>query len=568
MFPDFMGLVPTSGENGTYLRTGGQSIKPFVDLKRAERGLQFWAQDKAAAGQELVPGAFFSTTPMVGQYYDLGGLNGGFSLYRKKWGWDGDNAWNNGQSVWAKRDEITSKLRLMWAAKTDIKPGATWESAEFVLTPHMGGWARGIEPYRNWVRSNIAQRKYPMPTHVKEGLGFRTIWMSTGAYPNDPSKATFTIWKFKDMPKLAKEAKEHGLTEMVLWMWNQGLQLPITPPFPQLGTEQDLSDAIAECKKIGVNVNLFISLYSLANPSAPRYEVKVPEEGGWTYDPELIPAFNPYYAHGLNTGGADLKSPKWRKDVYTSCRELIDKYTPSIGWDQWADYSADSGIYKITDEIRAMAKEKDPESTFCGESFSSIEMESQYLDYFWSWGYYGMFGDMQAFTSTFTAPRLNPNIDISSADAKYCFMDNLYMNVMPRREGSTNGSAYIVEYPELSKALKRCAALRKQFLPYFLNGELVGYCFLAQDCPEAHFNAYILPGRILIIALKEEKAGALKMNIDLGPWLKSNSGSYAVKTYSEDGKVVSESVLTGSKGTINSTKLSKNELAIFEITSK
>jgi len=567
MFPDFFGLLPIAGKDNTYFRACGVNSKPFVQVNRSDRGCAFYATDLGLNGVENVPGAYFGTTLMIGQYYDFGGLNGGFSIYRKKWGWEPEDIpWTNRQSIWIRKSEEDGKLRIMWANKAEIKPGQTWQSAEFVLTPHNGGWARGIDSYRDWVRSNTAKRKYPMPKHIKEGLGFRTVFMTTGTYPGDPDPNRFTIWKIKDLPKVAKEAKECGLTELVVWWWQQHLQLPGSPPYPQCGTEQELHDAIAECKKMGVNVNLFVSFYSLGEQSAARYNITVPKEGGWTYDPDLIPLFNPGYATYSNTGGADLNNPAWRKDVLASCKNIIDKYTPSIAWDQWADYSADSGIYSLTAEIRRMAKEKDPESTFSGESFSSIESEALYLDYFWSWGSYGMWGDLQAFSSTFDAPRPNPNVDISAVDVKYCFMDNLFMNIMPRRATSINGSAYISEFPELLKTLKSCAKLRKTFLPYFVNGKLIGYCFMSKDCPGAHFNAYVMPDRMLVIAIKEGGEGTIDMDCDLAPWLSSSTGKYTVKGYNENGKLITKTILSSPKSRISTGKLGLNELAIYEIT--
>jgi hypothetical protein len=257
--------------------------------------------------------------------------------------------------------------------------------------------------------------------------------MSTCAFPGDPDPQSFTIWKFKDLPKLAEEAKECGLTEMVLWMWNAGAQVPITAPFPQLGSEDEAAQAIADCRKIGVNVSLFVSFYSLADPTATQLGLKLPAEGGWTYHPDLIPAFNPYYSHRSATAGANMLDPKWRADVLKSCKYLVDKLTPSICWDQYAGFPGTPNLYELTDQIRELAKAKDPESTFSGESFVNIEMEAKYLDYLWSWGSYGMWGDLHAFTSVFPAPRANPNVNTSWQDAKYCFMDNLFMDVMPRK---------------------------------------------------------------------------------------------------------------------------------------
>src|SRR5205085_3014695 len=152
---------------------------------------------------------------------------------------------------------------------------------------------------------------------------------------------------------------------------------------------------------------------------------------------------------------------------------------------------------------------------------------------------YGMFGDLHAFSSVFPSPRVNPNINTSWRDARYCFMDNLYMDVMPRKPGSTNGSAAIGDYPDLKKTLVRCAKLRRQFLPYFVDGTLIGNCILSDECPDAHVCAYVLPGKLLMIVMNESKDRSLKLAYDLAPWIKLASGAYQVRSYDEAGELVS-----------------------------
>ena len=75
--------------------------------------------------------------------------------------------------------------------------------------------------------------------------------------PDDPSDA---VLRFADLPGLAKEAKEHGLVEMVLWGWTAAFDASLPAPFPHLGTEQELLAAVRECRKLGVNVAPFISV--------------------------------------------------------------------------------------------------------------------------------------------------------------------------------------------------------------------------------------------------------------------------------------------------------------------
>ncbi len=242
IFPDFSGLQPFASKENTLFRTAGTVSAPFLELAKTEgrESLQYMIDDAAYSTKYEAGGLFHS---MIVRWMVYGSLRGGFSLFPRRWGWE--------PQVVARLQlsEVDDSVRLLCLHDVEIKPDATWESGEFYLTPHTGGWAKGIEPFRAWVHQNF-KREWPMPKHVREGLGFRTVWMCQNQ-PSDPQDA---IFKFKDLPALAQECKDHGIDEMTTWAWNRGFVLPLPPPYPHLGSEQDMIDAIAACKKIGVNV--------------------------------------------------------------------------------------------------------------------------------------------------------------------------------------------------------------------------------------------------------------------------------------------------------------------------
>ena len=248
VFPDFSGFVPFCGIEGTEFRTGGAAIKPFVDMVVKEHD-NFYAINESTRWYHY--GFVLDGKNLVIKWMDIGGLRGGLSIFSKDWGT------NKGydEGVFLKLSETTHKLRYMHTLYTDIAPNTSWQSAEFILTPHHKGWAKGIIPYRLWAKQHI-KPLYPLPDHIRDGLGYRTIWMKN-FYPEDPEGVNF---KFSDLPKVARESKEHGLDEIVLWGWYENLKLPLPAPYRFLGTEQDMANAVAECKKIGVNVAPFITV--------------------------------------------------------------------------------------------------------------------------------------------------------------------------------------------------------------------------------------------------------------------------------------------------------------------
>ena len=558
LFPDFLGLTAAAGEAETEFRTCGFVSKPFQEFKVGEDGIGYYATDPRIAGKEYASGGFFPTTAMVGKWMDLGSRKGGLSLFRKRWNWGpaGDEK-NYQEKVWLHLSELDDRLRLACTHAVDIKQGEQWESEEYVLTPHQHGWAKGIEPYRDFVRTHL-NREFPLPKHVRDGLGFRTVYM-TEAYPNDPD-GDYTF-KCADLPRLAQESKDHGLDEMCLWVWNLNLQVPVTPPFPQLGTQEDMAAAVKECKAIGVNVNLFTSQMSVANPTAERWGLTVQPPGtSWTYHTEFVPVFRPPYAFGLSIAGLSPSDERWQAELYASMQHLIDHISPSIGWDQFGSFPSDPGLYTLTEKIRRYATARDPNATFNGEATSNIDNDALYVDYQWTWG---STGDARACTSVYPTPRLNYPLDRSSQTVKKQFMDNLYMNVFPSKPGGINGSGLIADWPKLSKALKQCAALRRQFLPYFVEGTLIGDCALTEVPSAAYVTAYALEDRLLMVSLPASDA-QVKYAYDLEPWLKSGDSKFKMRIYDEDGKVLQEEVIEENRGEVSPASTSANALVLIE----
>lgn len=549
IFPDFTGLLPTNGLDGTIFKTGSFGTAPFQDLAISEgRASDQFATDFGSYSVEYAPGGMFHSMTM--RWCDFGGLTGGFSLFPKRWGWDAQ------VPVRLTRSQTEEKIRMLSVHLLEIKAGEKWNSGEFVFTPHLSGWAKGIEPFREWVRSHI-KREYPVPKHVREGLGFRTVWM-TECQPEDPKGDA--VWKMSDLPALAEESKAHGIDEMVLWAWCNGFELPLPGPFSTVGSEKDMIEAIATCRKLGVNVAPFISVLQAGRKTGAKYGLTVPEAGGWTQHTELIPALGASYAGTLACAAVDTSNALWQKEALDSCKRLVDIGIPSLSWDQFWSEPKEPSILTLTKEIRAYSKKQDPESTFSGEELWNVEIDSEYLDYTWNWGGWR---DWQAYTSVFPAPRRNCCITWSATSVKQAFMDNLYINIFPRKPDSVNGSDYIANYPELSKALKQCAKLRKQFLPYFTDGALIGNCILAQPSPAA-IGAYVLPDKVLMLVANRGGEGPVSFNTDIGQWLASKSGKYSVKAYDEDGKLTKTISIPNGKWAGETAKLKTWEIALFE----
>lgn len=543
IFPELRGLEPVAGPDQTILKSCGFGSAPFRELLVPDTD-KWYAENNSMV--EYKAGGMFSQ--MWGRWMDLGGLNGGLSVFPRRWGWEPQ------VSLFAQLRQETKRLRLLWANSEEVAPGATWTSGEWVLTPHKAGWAKGIEPYRAWVGEH-AKRQYPVPKHIKEALGFRSLWMSQGQ-PNDPTDA---VWRFRDLPDLAREARDHGLTEMVLWGAMPGFDASLPPPFPHLGTERELFDAAKECHALGVNVVPFISVLQANPKTAPRYGLSVTSNNGWTYHTELIPRWNPPYATGLSCVQVGPANQQWQDEVVASTRRWADEGLPSVSWDQyWTDQGKPS-MQDLTRRIRDYALTLDPEASFSGEELWNIEVDCEYLDYTWNWTAYR---DCQAYVNAFPGPRPNVNINRSEAEAKFAFLDNLFLNVWPMKPDGINGSERIANVPALSAALKECAALRQQFLPYFTEGTLIGACLQPEPSPGVRLSAYVLPDRVLALVLNQGGQGKLPYRYDLSPWLEG-AGMVTVSRYDHTGAPI-ESRRVPASGTLETGDLAPLQIEVVE----
>jgi len=549
LFPNLAGLVPTAGEADTQLRTCGTVISPWMEMRSSPSG-QFWVND-----QDLVvlkPGRLHGN--MVFRWLDLGSPKGGFSMFAKRWGWDPLN------SVYADMDQQTMQLRLMWEHADAIAPGQTYESGEFWLTPHRHGWAEGIEAYRRWFNQNY-RRPYSLPDRIRNGLGYRTVWMSM-RFPGDP--AGDIVWKFEDLPDLATEAKKHGLAEVVAWAWTQGFHLPIPAPYPQLGTPEDLLSAVERSRTIGAPVSLFLTVLGADRETAKRHGYPWRKRTSYTRHVELLPRRGAWYTKAFDYSYADVRNANWQSDVRDSVKALIDKGFIDLTWDQVkVEHHPEPNMAGAIRWIRDYARKKAPDASFGGESISRSEIDFELIDFTWNWRDYS---DTRPLTSLLTdGPRINVNINRSIPDVVRAFADNLYLNVMPRKPDHINGSDWIETHANLSHTLRQCAQLRRQFLPYFTHGRLVGECVLAEPNPTIHLTAYILEERVLAIAVNTAQQEMHDLQFDVEPWLKNNTGPSEARLFDQQGRLVTNKQHKSQQFTVATPLLEQWGLCVVEI---
>ena len=126
VFPDFSGFVPFSGIEGTEFRTGGNAIKPFVDMVVKEHD-NFYVINEHQKWFRY--GFVLDGKGPVIRWMDIGGRKGGLSIFSKNWGTNK----GNDEGILLKLSESSHKLRYMSVLYTDLAPNASWQSPNISL---------------------------------------------------------------------------------------------------------------------------------------------------------------------------------------------------------------------------------------------------------------------------------------------------------------------------------------------------------------------------------------------------------------------------------------------------
>lgn len=575
LFPDLRGLRPFDDPERMELRMALGAVNPFAGGARPDGRATFYPH---GMWREYPSDAQYQRNAL--RWMDYGSLKGGISLFEKQW------LTEPRPSILTNRSEADpNELRVAWQHRVAVQPGGTWQSAEYWLTPHRGGWAKGIEPFREYAITQNA-RKFPVPNRVRDGLGFQTVWMMQ----TSESDTDRVVYRATDLPRVARDAKEHGIDEIVLWGWCLYGQLPVRI-HPAVGTFEELAEAIREAKKIGVNITPFVNLKNLDNNNgdvdvAARYGLKPGSGSAWIYHPEAIPAMLPFTAA---SGQIDVPTNNevWGVDAFKALSELIQKGITSFAFDVYDDVGS-MALIEWTNRVRAEATKVDPNSTFAAEPVNgSFERSTRTLDYTWNWMDYVEAGPLQ---NVLRYPRININAERSGRVVKMAFADGLYINAMPKAPNQPNGSRLIGEEPELAAALKEVGPLRQQFLEFFTDGHFLGESVLSEpvtpfirrnhgswiggatievgpfEYPEVFVRGHQLKDRLLIVVLNNGAAArSFDVSSDLSLWL-PKSKAYRITKYDGNGRANAGQRWTGGttwRGAVS--ELQPLGLTFFEI---
>lgn len=146
-------------------------------------------------------------------------------------------------------------LVLDTAFETRIAKGEEYSTLPAVLYFHDGDWHNGADFYRAFKQDHIVKQNRITPTWLKECVGLV-------AHYDFKYQTGGIVHKYRDIPKLAEEAKSMGFETMLLSGWHKDGFDRGYPEYyfdEDLGGEQELIDGISYGKKIGVHTVLYIN---------------------------------------------------------------------------------------------------------------------------------------------------------------------------------------------------------------------------------------------------------------------------------------------------------------------
>lgn len=151
------------------------------------------------------------------------------------------------------------------------------------LQIHRGDWHDGSTLYRKWFDQHFQVRR--RPTWLRKEMAWQSVIIS--------NCEDQVLYRFKDWPKLAADAKKYDVTTFEILGWNVGgidRGYPQYTPDPRLGTREEFRQALAEIRCLGVHPLLFANI-QVADTATPLFREKLHRyavNGRWAPDYSLM----------------------------------------------------------------------------------------------------------------------------------------------------------------------------------------------------------------------------------------------------------------------------------------
>ena len=131
-----------------------------------------------------------------------------------------------------------------------IQPGETRHLTPVAIQPYSGSWQHGVDIYKQW--RNTWLERPALPEWARDPHSWQQIHINS---PEGEARIPY-----RDLPKVGEMCARHGVKAIQLTGWTLGGQDQSNPshsPDPQLGSFEDLKQAIRNIQALGVKVVLF-----------------------------------------------------------------------------------------------------------------------------------------------------------------------------------------------------------------------------------------------------------------------------------------------------------------------
>ncbi|MCL4401842.1 MAG: alpha-amylase family protein [Acidobacteria bacterium] len=140
-------------------------------------------------------------------------------------------------------------LTMGWMYFPYVKNGR-FVSGPVALEVHAGDWHKASEIYRAWFDGHFQVKR--APDWLRKEMAWQSIIIS--------NCEDVVVHRFKDLPRLAADAKKYGVTTFEILGWDMGgidRGYPDYRPDPRLGTRDEFRQALREIREMGVHPVIF-----------------------------------------------------------------------------------------------------------------------------------------------------------------------------------------------------------------------------------------------------------------------------------------------------------------------
>jgi hypothetical protein len=173
-------------------------------------------------------------------------------------------------------------LTMGWLKFPYTKKGI-FRAGPVVVQVHAGDWHAGSVLYRAWFDQHFLVRR--TPSWLRQEMAWQSVIIS--------NSEDQVLYRFKDLPRLAADARKYGVTTFEILGWDIGgidRGYPQYRPDPRLGSAEELRDALAEIKRMGVHPLLFANI-QFADTATALFKEKLRQfavQGRWAEDLPLF----------------------------------------------------------------------------------------------------------------------------------------------------------------------------------------------------------------------------------------------------------------------------------------